>query len=91
MESHRHLDSIVLKMSKIYGADFIETELRVGLTFSNLALHSTNADKTSRNAAHAQKAYDVALRHLQKTGLQESATEIRNLLTKLEANLALLR
>ena len=80
------------KISDIYGTDFIKVELRVGLTFSNLALHSKNADKVSRNVAHAQKAHDVALRHLRKTAIgEESVTEIRDLLAQLEGNLALLR
>jgi hypothetical protein len=42
------------KIANSYGTDFIKTELRVGLTFSNLALQSKDADKTSRNTAHAQ-------------------------------------
>ena len=78
-------------MADIYGTDFIKTELRVGITFSTLALQSKNADKTLRNAAHAQKAHDVALHHIRRTSIrQESATEIRKLLAQLETNLALL-
>ncbi len=82
----------MLKVSDICAAGFIKTELHVGLTFSNLALLSKNADRASRNAAHAQKAYDTALYHFQKTALEEESTvTIKKLLAQLQANLALLR
>jgi hypothetical protein len=79
-------------MADIYTTDFIKTELRVGITFCTLALQSKNAEKTARNAAHAQKAHDIALHHFRKTLIrQDSAKEIRDLLTQLEASLALLQ
>lgn len=82
----------MLKVTDIYGTDFIRIELRVGLTFSRLALQSKDAGKVSRNIANAQKAHDTALRHYRKAALnEENGTEIRNLLAQLEANLALLR
>ena len=83
---------IVFNVTDIWATDFIRTELRVGITFSLLALQSKYADKTSRNAARAQKAHDTALRYFRKMAVREdSAAEIRHLLTQLEANLALLR
>ena len=79
-------------MSDIYETDFIKVELHVGLTFSHLALQSKDANKVSRNTANAQKAHDIALRHYRKMARNEQNTsEIANLLTQLEANLALLR
>ena len=79
-------------MVNSYATDFIKTELHLGITFSTLALQSKNADKVSRNTAHAQKAHDVALRYYRKASVQqESATEIKTLLAQLESNLALLR
>ena len=90
-KGHRHLGPL-LKITDIYGTDFIKTELRLGLTFSRLALQSKDAGKASRNVAKAQKAHDTELRHYRKAGLsEENGTEIRNLLAQLEANLALLR
>ncbi len=82
----------MLKMSEIYGAEFIKTELRVGVTFSKLAIQSRDSDKRLRNTEHAQRAYDVALHHLRATAItEESAPEIRTLQAQLEANLSLLR
>lgn len=79
-------------MADIYEADFIKTELHVGLTFSHLALQSKDANKVSRNTANAQKAHDIAVRHYRKKAVsKENTIEIRDLLAQLEANLALLR
>lgn len=73
-------------------SDFIRTELRIGLTFSSLALRAESAEKASRNRANAQKAYDTALHHLRKTSLAESSTEeIERLLSTLKANLDFLK
>ena len=73
-------------------SDFITTELRIGLTFSSLALQAENENKVSRNRAHAQKAYDTALRHLRNATLPESkAEEIQRLQVTLRANLDFLK
>lgn len=75
-------------MSEFQDVEFIKTELRAGLTFSNIALQSKDAGKISRNTANARKAYDALLRFLSKASLgDEDVAEVDQMLAKLKANL----
>ncbi len=80
-------------MATFRNLDLVKTELKVGITFSKLAMRARHPDKYSRNRNHAQAAYDAALRFFQRGDTQELAaesggTEIRQLFDELKANLA---
>lgn len=54
---------------------FILTELDTATTFCEVALSSTNAEKTRRNTANAYTGYETALRIAKKALLQGKAKE----------------
>ena len=67
---------------------FLKTELQTGITFADVALTARYADKVERNKANARKAYDTALRFLEKTRPEcasQLETLIKHLRSKLEA------
>lgn len=54
---------------------FILTELDTATTFCEVALSSTNAEKTRRNTANAYTGYETALRIAKKALLRGEAKE----------------
>ena len=57
------------------GVYFIKTELQTGLMFSSIALAAASAQKIARNTANARKAYDTALRLVQRVTLTTEESE----------------
>ncbi len=73
-------------------ATAIKTEIQTGHTFARVALDSADPDKTARNTAYAQKAYDTARGWAERTLLNPAdAKEIREKLDSLKAELARLK
>jgi hypothetical protein len=71
---------------------FLRTDVELGLKFSEIALQTTDRNKTNRNRANAQKAYEAVLHLLPKVSLTaEENGVIRVKLTQLKSNLEQLR
>ena len=66
----------------------IETEIKTGRTFARLALDSNDSEKTARNTANAQKAYDAAQRWAERIDLAAVPKEIAEQLELLKDDLA---
>ncbi len=66
----------------------IKTEIQTGHTFARIALDSGDPEKTARNTANAQKAYDTARGWAEKPLLSpDDAKEIGEELDSLRAEL----
>jgi len=75
-------------MPEFQDVEFIRTELKTGLTFSNIALQAKDAAKISRNTANARKAYDTLLRFMDRSMLSdEDLAELDPMLLRLKTNL----
>lgn len=75
-------------LSQHPNSEFLLTELKTGLTFAKIALHSTSPDKVSRNTANARKAYDTALRFLSSAeSTEDDSRNIDKLVAKLKSQL----
>ncbi len=66
--------------------DFLKTELETGITFADLALSAKYADKVERNKVNARKAYDTALKFIDKLK-PEDASDLDSLLKHLRSKL----
>lgn len=66
--------------------DFLKTELETGITFADLALSAKYADKLERNKANARKAYDTALKFIDKLK-PEDASDLDTLFKHLRSKL----
>lgn len=68
--------------------EFLRSEAITGLTFSRIALRSTDQEKTDRNRANARKAYDALLHFLPRVSdTSEIWEEIRTTVAELKSNL----
>lgn len=56
-------------------ADFLKTELSVGLTFADIALNSKDDAKTERNRKNARSAYDAILKFIGGVALSKGESE----------------
>jgi hypothetical protein len=65
---------------------FLSTEVRMGLTYSSIALQCRVLQTAARNATNARKAYETALRFMPK--FPESTTSLEPQLGELRSNLA---
>ena len=75
-------------MPEFQDVEFIRTELKTGLTFSNIALQAKDTAKISRNTANARKAYDTLLRFMDRSMLSdEDLAELDPMLLRLKTNL----
>lgn len=66
--------------------EFLKTELETGITFADLALSAKHADKLARTKANARKAYDTALRFIEKLKPEDAAeleVRLKHLVSKL--------
>ncbi len=66
--------------------EFLKTELETGITFAQLALSARREDKIERTKANARKAYDTALKFMDKLAPEKSA-ELNGLLQNLRTRL----
>lgn len=73
---------ILEERQKLARAEFIEVELDLAITFSQIALSSGDREKIERNQGHAQEAHDSALRFLDTSKIGEPLK--KNLEEKLE-------
>jgi hypothetical protein len=62
--------------------EFINTDLDVALTFTEIAQNSRNQETVTRNRANARRAYVTVLRYSQRLSATAEASEQIN--TKLE-------
>jgi hypothetical protein len=70
---------------------FLMSELETGLTFANLAMDSSDAEKIATNTRNARKAYETILRFLPETALtQTDEREIAAALSALQSELQVL-
>lgn len=68
--------------------EFLRAEALTGLTFSKIALHSRQQQKTDRNRANARKAYDCLLRFMPREHPTLGAwEEIKARVAELKSNL----
>ena len=66
--------------------EFLKTELETGITFADLALSAKHEDKLERTKANARKAYDTALRFMEKLKPEDAAeleVRLKHLVSKL--------
>jgi hypothetical protein len=69
-------------------ADFLKIDLQTALTFSGIALQTTDPAKKQRTTRTARRAYDVITRFLQRTSLtREDARLVAHNLEKLRYEL----
>jgi hypothetical protein len=58
------------------GLEFLMTEVRTGLTFSEIALSGNDdLDKIQRNTWNARKAYDAILRFRDRVGMSKADSD----------------
>ena len=77
MSSYRVLPHNKPMRGKVYpklGFGFLLEEIRLGLTFADIALKAKHddCDKIERNTAHARQAYEAVLRFQPRIDLNES-------------------
>jgi Spy/CpxP family protein refolding chaperone len=66
--------------------EFLKTELETGITFAQLALSARREDKIERTKANARKAYDTAVKFMERLTPEKSA-ELDSLLQNLRTRL----
>ena len=68
--------------------DFLEAEVKTGLTFSSIAATSSDEEKMRRNQANARKAYDSILHFIEKAQLtSDEITELKPKIAQLQREL----
>lgn len=70
---------------KLLRAEFVEVELDLAVTFCQIALSSGESEKMERNKAHAEEAFESAMRFLKTAEAREPLKE------RIEEKLAHLR
>lgn len=56
-------------------ADFLKTELSLGLTFADMALNSADDEKTKRNCKNARTAYNALVKFSDGVALSKGDSE----------------
>lgn len=71
--------------------EFLKVDLELAMTFVEIAMSPTSAERTARCRAAARKAYDTVLRMMNRAKLSKAeAAEIQERLAKLESVLSAL-
>lgn len=78
------LEDLAERLDRVQ-TDFLKIEISLGQTFSGIALDTKDPETRSRNQRAARKAFDTALRFLDRVGPSGDETRL------LEKNLLLLR